>query len=45
MNKENDWDYMTATSMVKEPIKNVTAKEIAIPIKVMKSEKAAGRTL
>ena len=42
MNKENDWDYVTAASMVKGPIKNVTRQEIAIVIKVMKPGKAAG---
>ena len=30
MNKENDWDHVTAASMVKGPIKNVTREEITI---------------
>ena len=42
MNKENDWEHMTAASMVEGAIKNVTCKEIAIAIKVMKPGKAAG---
>ena len=42
MNKENDWDYVIAASMVEGPIKNVTRKEMAIAIKVMKPGKAAG---
>ena len=29
MNKENDWDHVTAASMVEGPIKNVTCKEMA----------------
>ena len=42
MNKENDWDHVTAASMVEEPIKNVTCKEMAIAIKAIKPGKAAG---
>ena len=42
MNKENDWDHVTAASMVERPIKNVTREEMAIAIKVMKPGKAAG---
>ena len=42
MNKENDWDHVTAASKVEGPTKNVTCKEMAIAIKVMKPEKAAG---
>ena len=42
MNKENDWDHVTAASMIEGPIKNITHKEIAIAIKVMKPGKAAG---
>ena len=42
MNKENDWDHVTAASMVEGPIKNLTREEIAIAIKVMKPGKAAG---
>ena len=42
MNKENDWDHVKAISMTQGPIKNVTHKEMAIAIKVMKSGKAAG---
>ena len=30
MNKENDWDHVTAASIVERPIKNVTLKEMAI---------------
>ena len=40
-NKENDWDHVTAASMVEGPIKNVTCKEMAIAIKVMKLGNAA----
>ena len=36
MNKENAWDHVTAASMVEEPINNVTHKEMAIAIKMMK---------
>ena len=42
MNKENDWDHVTAASMVQEPIKNVIREEMTIAIKVMKPGKAAG---
>ena len=42
MNKGNDWDHVTAASMVEGPIKNVTREEMAIAIKVMKPGKAAG---
>ena len=42
MNKENDWDHVTAASMVEGPIKNVTRKEMAIAIKVIKSGKETG---
>ena len=42
INKENDWDHVTAASMVKGPIKNVIQEEMAIAIKVMKPGKAAG---
>ena len=41
MNKGNNWDHVTAASMVEGPIKNDTHKEMAI-IKVMKQGKAAG---
>ena len=41
MNKENDWKYLTAASMVERPIRNVTCKEVAIAIKVVKPGKAA----
>ena len=41
MNKE-DWDHVTAASMVEGPIKNVTQEEMAIAIKVMKPGKAVG---
>ena len=40
LNKEINWDHVTAASMVEEPIKNVTCKEMAIAIKVMKPGKA-----
>ena len=42
MNKKNDWDHVTAASMVEGPIKNVTHEEMTIAIKVMKPQKAAG---
>ena len=42
MNKENDWDRVTAASVVEGPIKNVTCEEMAIAIKVMTPGKAAG---
>ena len=42
MNKENDWDHVTASSMIEGPIKNVTREETAIAIKVIKPGKAAG---
>ena len=42
MNKENDWDHVTAASMVEGPIKNVTHEEMAIAIEMMKPGKAAG---
>ena len=29
MNKENDWDHVTAASTIQEPIKNVTCEEMA----------------
>ena len=41
-NKENNWDHVTATSMVEGPFKNVVHEERAIAIKVMKPGKAAG---
>ena len=41
MNKDNDWDHVTAASMAEGPIKNITHEEMAIAIKVMKPEKAA----
>ena len=44
MNKENDWDHVTAASMVEGPINNVTCKEMAIAIKVIKPGKGAGRS-
>ena len=44
MNKENDWDLVTEASVVKAPIKNDTCEEMARAIKVMKPEKAAGRS-
>ena len=42
MNKENDWDHVTAASMIEGPIKKITHKEIAIAIKAMKPGKAVG---
>ena len=44
MNKENDWDHVTAATVewYRDLIKNVTCKEMAIAIKVMKPGKAAG---
>ena len=42
MNKENDWDHVTAASMVEESIKNVIREEMAIAINVIKPGKAAG---
>ena len=41
MNKENDWEHVTAASMVEGLIKSVTREEMAIAIKRMKSRKAA----
>ena len=40
-NKENDWDHLTAASMLEGPIKNVTRKKMSIAIKVMKPGKPA----
>ena len=42
MNEENDWDQVTAASVVMGPIKNVTCKEMVIGVKVIKPGKAAG---
>ena len=42
MNKDNDWDHMTAASLIERLIKNVTREEMVIAIKVMKPGKAAG---
>ena len=42
MNKENDWDHVTAASMIGVTIKNVTHKEMAIAMEVMKPGRAAG---
>ena len=41
MNKENDWDHVTAASVIEGLIKNVTREEMAIAITVMKPGKAA----
>ena len=41
MNKEKDWNQVTAVGMVKRPIKNVIHKKMSIAIKVMKLGKAA----
>ena len=41
MNKENDWDHVTAASMVEGRIRNVACEEVAIAIKVVKPGKAA----
>ena len=40
MNKENDWDHVTAASMVEGRIKYFTREEMTIAIKVMKPGKA-----
>ena len=42
MNKENDWDCVTAASIVEGPIKNATREGMAIAIIVIKPRKAAG---
>ena len=42
VNKENDWDHVTARSMVEGPIKNVSREEMVIAIIVMKPGKVAG---
>ena len=42
MSKENNWDRVTAASMVEGPIKNVIREEMARAIKVMEPRKAAG---
>ena len=42
INKENDWDHVTAAGMIEGPIKNVTREEIAIATKMIKPGKAAG---
>ena len=42
INKENDWDHVTADSMVEGPTKNVIRKEMAIATKVIKAGKPAG---
>ena len=42
MNKENNWDRVTAASMIERPIKNVICEEMEIAIKVMKPGKASG---
>ena len=42
MNKKNDWDHVTAASMVEGSINNVTHEEMAMAIKVMKPGKTAG---
>ena len=41
MNTQNDWNHVTEASMIEGP-KNITREEMAIVIKVMKPEKAAG---
>ena len=41
MNKESDWDHVTAASVVEGLITNVTNGEMAIAIKATKPEKAA----
>ena len=42
MNKENDWNHVTAASTVEGPIKNVIREEMVIAMKVMKPGKTAG---
>ena len=42
INKKNDWDHVTAASVIEKAIENVTRKEMAIAIKVTKSGKTAG---
>ena len=42
INKENQWEHLTATSMVEGPMKNVTREEMAIAIKMIKPGKEAG---
>ena len=42
INNENDWDHVTEASVVEEPIEKIPCKEMAIAIKMMKPEKAAG---
>ena len=32
MNKDNDWDHVTAASMITEPIRNVTCNDMVIAI-------------
>ena len=41
MNKENDWDHVTAASMVEGPIKNVNREEMAIAIKKDETRKGS----
>ena len=41
INKEKDWNHVTAVSMVEGPIKNVIQKKMSTAIKVMKLGKAA----
>ena len=42
MNKENDWDHITAASVIKGSIRNVICKDMAIAIKVIKPGKGTG---
>ena len=42
MNKENVWDCMVETDLVKGPVEKVARNEIVEAIQSMKSEKAAG---
>ena len=41
INKEKDWNHVTAVSTVERPIKSVITKKMSIAIKVMKLGKAA----
>ena len=41
MNKEKDWNQVTAVGMVKGLIKNIIRKKMSIAIKVIKLRKAA----
>ena len=42
INNENDWDHMTAATMVDGPIEKITRQEMTISIKAIKPGKVAG---